>query len=953
MKHKRKDLDEVMNNALAAMRDEQPDAAIVNCSAERVWVRLAGETAAIGDASRDAAANPGLPVAAVIPAATIQNCADFQTLIPTYLRKELSPARALLLEDHAQECVPCRRALKESRAKVDVARPAAGEPARRGAQRNVGSGPVPVWRWAVAAALVLSCGLVGWAVFERFIRPGGALRATVHAASGPVYCVSENESRAVGVGEEIGRGEKIRTAKDSTAVVRLADGSLIEMKGRSELSLSDSARGVTVNLERGNVIVQAAEQRSRHLFVATDDCLVSVTGTIFSVNNGTKGSRVAVIEGEVRVSGGGGGERVLHPGDQTTTNESLEPIPIAQEIGWSRDAERYLKLAGELGALNRELERHVPRPGVRYESRLLPLIPEETVLYAALPNMSTTISESYRLMRERIGQNAALSEWWEKENREQQTGARGAGLDEIMRGIRECGEYLGEEIVIASAMNERGSPDAPLVLAELKDAAGFRAFLESQVTGLAATSKDAPRVRFVADPLTMPPAPAPATDGGGRHEILIWVTNDLFAAATRPEQLRQLALNLQASAASRASETPFRARINEAYKEGAGLLVAADLEKIVAGLTAREAREENAGQHVEAFRRLGLLDLKHFMIEHKDGAGKTLNRALLTFNESNRGVASWLAAPGPIGGLEFVSPDANIVAGFVVKDPASLVGDLLGVVETVAPTVRQHLGELEAKHGLNVRQDFAAPLGGEFVFALDGPVLPTPSWKMVLEVYDPARLQKTLERAVEEVNREAAKFGQKGLTWEQSTTGDRTYYTLRSIDAGVELNYAYVNGYMIVGPSRALIDRAVRFHDAGHTLTRSAQFKARLPADGSANFSALLYHNLGAVIEPLASRVAGAAGQTPERQEELRRMSAAASSPTLAYAYANGDQIVFAANGGEGGPFGLGPAALFGMPGSFGIQRILEEGVRQDGAPRENKPHTLERQLMKRSNEEK
>jgi len=33
-------------------------------------------------------------------------------------------------------------------------------------------------------------------------------------------------------------------------------------------------------------------------------------------------------------------------------------------------------------------------------------------------------------------------------------------------------------------------------------------------------------------------------------------------------------------------------------------------------------------------------------------------------------MASWLAAPGPMGALEFISPDANVVAAFVVKEPS-------------------------------------------------------------------------------------------------------------------------------------------------------------------------------------------------------------------------------------------------------------------------------------------
>jgi hypothetical protein len=46
----------------------------------------------------------------------------------------------------------------------------------------------------------------------------------------------------------------------------------------------------------------------------------------------------------------------------------------------------------------------------------------------------------------------------------------------------------------------------------------------------------------------------------------------------------------------------------------------------------------------------------------------------------------------------------------------------------------------------------------------------------------------------------------------------------------------------------------------------------------------------------------------------------------LAYAYAQDDRIIFAANS-EGGPFGLSPANLLGMPNSFGLQNILMQGM--------------------------
>ncbi len=42
-------------------------------------------------------------------------------------------------------------------------------------------------------------------------------------------------------------------------------------------------------------------------------------------------------------------------------------------------------------------------------------MPESTVVYAALPNLANTIAESHRIIQERMSQNPALREWWEKE----------------------------------------------------------------------------------------------------------------------------------------------------------------------------------------------------------------------------------------------------------------------------------------------------------------------------------------------------------------------------------------------------------------------------------------------------------------------------------------------------------------------------------------------------------
>jgi hypothetical protein len=232
---------------------------------------------------------------------------------------------------------------------------------------------------------------------------------------------------------------------------------------------------------------------------------------------------------------------------------------------------------------------------------------------------------------------------------------------------------------------------------------------------------------------------------------------------------------------------------------------------------------------------------------------------------------------------------------------------------------------METRQGLNIRNDFAAPLGGEFAFAIDGPILPTPSWKMVFEVYDQARLQQTFERVVEQLNQWAAKEGKGGLRWERTEADGRTFYALKSVDFGLEVHYAYADGYLVAAPNRALVDRAIRYRESGYTLLRSPRFTAQLPADGNANFSALLYHDLAPLIEPLAERMAKSRS-LPEEQQQAIRSLGALTPPTLAYAYAQGDRIVLASNT-EGGPFGLSPSSLLGLPNALAIQHIMHEAM--------------------------
>jgi hypothetical protein len=623
-----------------------------------------------------------------------------------------------------------------------------------------------------------------------------------------------------------------------------------------------------------------------------------VTGTIFSVNSGAKGARVSVIEGEVHVDNAGKAQ-VLRAGDQTTTHDSIERVPVREEIAWSRDAERYIRM---LDAIRNQIDRQLAMPGNRYSTRLLDLVPGDTVLYVAIPNIGETLARANEILQENLQQNSELRGWWEQEQKESK---RRQGLNQAIELMREFGSHLGDEIVIAAAANPKGSgePEEPVLLAEVKDGGAFRGFLEGQLEKLDSERKHA---RIVDDPMNI------ASEG--KDEFFIWVTGDLVAVSPRRDSLKSLAARVRQEAKPFAS-TPFYAQIANLYRDGAGLVIAADLDRIVM----QSLRNEKGAA---AAQQLGVTDLRYFIVEIKEKDGKPYNRAVVSFRENQRGVTSWLAQPGPMGALEFISPDAGLVAAFVVKEPTALVDDLFETLKKADEKAWEDLQRFQAEQGIDLRNDFVAPLGGEYAIALDGPVAPVPSLKAVIQVNDQRHLQQTLERMVEMINAELARQGKKGLAWAQTESGGRVFYTLKSLDYGLEVNYTYAYGYFIAAPSRALVENAIKYKDSGHTLLGSPKFKATLPEDKQVSFSAMVYQN-GSILAPAAKIVSGAAGENSPLKFRAGIKGLPLDKAGLAYVYALNDRMIMSVNS-EDGPIGLSPSDLLGLPGTSGLGHIIE-----------------------------
>jgi len=826
-----------LERAMSEIREEALDPAAIEAAAARVWTKLAD----------------------TLPGTHLRTCADFQALLPEYRAHRLSPARATLVEDHLHNCVHCRK-VYEGRV--------AAMPSRQESRRVT---VIPM-RWAVAAGVLVVAGLSAYVVLNYVGGPNG--RAIVQTVNGTLYEVSPDGVRPVSTGQALPEGVELRTAKDSDAMLKMQDGSTVELRERSGFTSNKSGHDLTIRLSRGSIILHAAHRSSGHLFVVTSDCRVAVTGTIFAVSSGVKGSRVSVVQGEVHVTQDNT-EKVLHPGEQAVTSESLEPVSVKDDISWSRNRDQLLQ---QLAKLQTNLS-NIHLPKVRYESRLLGRLPASTMLYASIPNLADYLAEAQSVFNRQLAESPELKTAWT---------SRGLNVDPVIEKLRAASEYLGDEIAIVALA---GESHGPVFLAETRRA-GFPEFLKKQIPeavsverpGMVVFGPDKPGVDVVAAALDSP-------DTGF-------------------------------------SKTPFYARIAEAYHNGAGILLCINLSEMPA--------HPMPGQHLLGSNPQSLTPSPKFLIcEQKEVSGQTVASAALGFNGPRSGIAAWLDKPAPMGSLDYVSPEATLLGAFVFKNPGAIVDEVAGLVNHSPAVTEQTFSDIRRDAGFDARTDLADALGGEFSLSLDGPIMPVPSWKLVVETYDPAKLNSTIQKVVAAYNQKAVQAGELPIRTDKETVDGHTYYTIASATRGpiAEMHYTFTDGYLIAGPSRALISKALQVKAAGTSIARSPGFIALTPHDRYANFSAVIYQNLGTTLSPLVGLLGSIGPLAGRGQNSLQGLGN--MKPMLLAAYGEPDQISVASTNNL---IGAGMTGLVTGNLQAAVQSMVPFGGAIGGGPRELHP---------------
>lgn len=752
-----------LERALEAMKNESVDPEQLAGARDRVWQKLG---------------NPGL-----------MSCTEFEPDIPDYLAGDLACNRRLLMEDHLSRCPRCRVRLTE----LTGERKVIAMPQRRASWR-------PRWQaWGVAAALLLAVALyLGRDRVDTMLAPGGP-RASVASVDGVLHRLPEG---VLQVGAAVGQNEVLRTGPGARVVLRLADGSLVDVNERSELFVRAAWSGQTIHLQSGDIIVQAAKQHRGHLRVETRDSVALVKGTVFAVSSGLAGTAVSVVEGSVAVTQPGV-DIVLGPGEQAASNPALAHS-VQDAVSWSPDAEKYIALLASFATLEKEIAK-LPPPALRAQARLLQYLPANAAVYGALPNLGGTIRQAVVLAEQQSTENATFREWWNS--------SAGRDLKQIIDRIQTVTPLLGEEIVFVFSASAPGAKDEiPMVVAEVQP--GKQAELASALEALRSEAGGP------ALPFNLTAAALIISDS---QEHLQWVLGRM----------------------GQGMDTPFAAAIAARYQRGAGWLLGMDMQPAMSAMAGGEEAEL-----------MGTQQIKHLFLEQREVQGVEENEVTLTFKGPRMGMASWLASTGSGGAAEYLSADAVFAIYAATREPSQLFQELTAQLSRLNPSAGGAFAEVDAKLGAGFANDLASAFGTESAFAVEGISATGPVWVLAALVNNPSIIDKSVTRLVEVFNAELAPENQaKRITLSRETVDGRIWNTMKPGALPLSVTWTYDRGYLVAASDRGAASRAIAARNGGPALVWSPAFQQQIPSSAGLHPSAFAWLNTQGALEGLAALV--------------------------------------------------------------------------------------------------
>jgi type II secretory pathway pseudopilin PulG len=484
--------------------------------------------------------------------------------------------------------------------------------------------------------------------------------------------------------------------------------------------------------------------------------------------------------------------------------------------------EKYPGLPAELGRLLERLKREVQIPPARYESHLVPLLPAGTTYVIASPNFGEAAHQSLAVFHDELKQSSVLNDWWHGEMAQS-----GPQLEDAIEKFYQISSYLGDEIVVSGDIQEskQASNRAFLLLAEVKKP-GLAEHLRQLFQSI--PDKSRPKIRIL-NPRELP-AEAAQPEGA---DLVVLVRPDFVIAARDVDAVASFNALLDAKSHEFAS-TPFGQRLAQAYQAGAEAVGGADLQTILSRQVAGNPTNK------ALLDRSGFGDLKYLVWNSRMAGEEAVSESELSFTGPRHGAAAWLASPGAMPSLDFVSPNGFMVASLLLKNFGEIYDDIKGLSNETNPNASATVSQMERAMQVNLRDDLLSKFPGELTFELNGVTEKKPVWNVILRVNDAQQVQKTLDKLL---------AAQSARTVESEDSGT-TYYTVIGPPPQKtgEVTYAFVDGYMVIASSRETAMATVGVHKSGESVVHASVLQAPLPSGYSSEVSALFYESLAAIV---------------------------------------------------------------------------------------------------------
>lgn len=681
---------------------------------------------------------------------------------------------------------------------------------------------------AVAAVALLAFGLQIQRLYQTNVPTGSASIALVSNIEGGASLLSGETVTPLAPNTKIIQLQRIKVPLGGYLALTLNDGNVIEARGGTQFTVEDLPNELRFVLNGGQIWAHLKKDH-KPFVLQTDRLRATSLGTIFGVEDGLGGTIVAVAQGSVNVE---------RDGQQISVNASNSWSSLTGDyVTLSRESIEWSHYQGDLATLmppaaadqfemeplaTQETAPTTTTVSVSPIDNLIDLLPDETTIYLDMRDLAGVIKQFKTSSYSSLSREPSVRKWW--------SSIHGA---EVADSIT-TQTHLVEIMQIAQRLNGQCvvglEPPDFILLADL------RSETEDTVKLLAKIQLELAGGKL--DRIQRLREQAVVMDGR-----LIVSSNPKLLAAARTR--------IATGKPSQFAASDFHKKVRIAVGNKPRLAMAANMTPVVQRWSQTEALKNKLDF-------TGLSGLDHIIIAAGFAGTGGSQAARLGFSGERFHMANWLAEPAPMRGMHFFSPDVNLFGSAIIRSPRVMFFDWLQYL------IAQNKATDKARAFFDKHAALFDAVGNEIAVAADNPIFPMPNVKLAIELRNPADFQRELDGLVDDY---IAEIGAAGKLAERQTSKHAgfTVYTLHVDGWLFEPSWAYVDDYVIAGPTAELVNDSIDVYKSGGSIARHSRLLKLLPHGAASKVSLLVYQDVAKAV-PTFLQTTVAASMNPDQK---------------------------------------------------------------------------------------